>query len=221
MLTSCPVRTGFDEPPRRRATGADGKQTDGGDEPFPGDTTLPGTDGAPSDGETSGVDGGDQLPTGDNVDPGDLQPVGDGQFLGDGLSLACGSAGGDPLMNGGLCPRGYWCDGGSCSACNTAQHCGQECSDCAGGLTNWDCISGQCGCDGSEDCRPGMLCELFANRCLPQLGGDSGPFIPGDGACSGRCSIADFECADCGGGATACNTSLNCCATCLTCNCAF
>ena len=42
--------------------------------------------------------------------------------------------------------------------------CGQECKDCTENTYDWTCVDGRCGCLGSNDCPPDMMC--VSNRCV-------------------------------------------------------
>jgi len=60
------------------------------------------------------------------------------------------------------CALGEWCDVDTCVACDVPEHCappGNLCLDCAGGSSDFDCISLACGCDDIGDCALGERCN--------------------------------------------------------------
>jgi hypothetical protein len=122
----------------------------------------------------------------------------------DGCSGACDS-----------CPNAQWCDGQTCQVCNTAEHCGWECTNCAGQTRNKICINGQCGCLLGSDCAPAEDCiNGSCSGCTPDCSGKCGGASDGcDGYCyscssgewcdSQTCIVCDSDehcgstCADC------------------------
>ncbi len=124
------------------------------------------------------------------------------------------------------CSGGNWCStAGSCTACNTDQHCGASCADCTatGGVCNGtacvQCVTdGQCGsgkwCNGGScaSCNTATHCGATCAAC----GGTS----PLCGGSSCTCNATS-----CGAGATCngtscvtCNTTTACGPTCTVCS---
>ena len=76
------------------------------------------------------------------------------------------------------CLSGQWCrcageaetcchegwPSGFCRACESDDHCGPQCLDCANQQTNRVCVNGTCGCLDQNDCTPGEVCERHVCR---------------------------------------------------------
>lgn len=110
------------------------------------------------------------------------------------------------------CASGNWCNGSSCAACNSDQHCGASCADCTatGGVCNGtscvQCVTdAHCGagkwCNGGTcaSCNTAAHCGSTCAAC-----GGSTPLCDGS-----KCTC---DATSCGAGATCNGTS------CVTCN---
>ncbi len=81
------------------------------------------------------------------------------------------------------CPEGEWCRTGVCTTCDTDEHCGPICRDCAARPTNTRCVRGSCGCQTDSDCAADEYCvDSLCADCLP--------------SCEGKCNGADNGCGE-------------------------
>lgn len=123
------------------------------------------------------------------------------------------------------CSSGNWCSAaGSCTACNTDQHCGASCADCSatGGVCNGtacvQCVTdGQCG--GGKWCNAGSCASCnTATHCgatCAACGGTS-PVCNGTSCtCDATSCGSGASCT--GGSCVTCNTTSMCGPTCSAC----
>ena len=91
------------------------------------------------------------------------------------------------------CSQGLYCYLQSCEKCDDNRHCGPDCVDCTGQLSDWACVGDRCGCRDDRDCPGELNCidgVCFSFTVRPDGGIDAGS---GDGG-SGDGGDAMIEC---------------------------
>jgi hypothetical protein len=129
-------------------------------------------------------------------------------------------------MTDANCPSGKWCNGGTCTSCNSNMHCGASCTDCSatGDYCNTaatacvDCVlDSQCGGGNYCNANSCATCNVAAH-CGPSCAVCSGTTPTCNGSacvCSGSSCGSYNQCVS--GSCVECNSASACGANCTAC----